>query len=373
MKKEKDYLSKNNYKSISANDFLSEIAKQQSDSTRSLVNRSLDTKERQIIDLESKKRLKIINCTFSLCDFMNITLDDNEDRDQRICEGTVFRNCSFVNLSGIYSMNECSFIDCTFAQSNMHSTLFIDCFFKNSSASDCDFTMANFSLSNYKDFYVDETCKKKRSLLDENDSDVRNIQTVDNTQRIEIALHLMSTSLKLLYDSMRYIDDDHMQLDPIASNLSLFIQEKEKLLEFDDLVEKEENALLRDLGLHEDWANMIVKNQYMKPELDWRRGNYRGFDFSDRNLSHIDFEGSSLKGCDFTGCNLTNVNFTKCNLTGAVFTRAIFSDNCFDDAKLENITIDKRNLEAFRKAGIAINTNETGLQERTVKRIKVKI
>ena len=107
-------------------------------------------------------------------------------------------------------------------------------------------------------------------------------------------------------------------------------------------------------------ANQIYRINADMPDIDWTHCNYSNMNFSERNLSGIDFTGSIMKNCDFTACNLTGVNFCGCNLTGSVLYKSIMAQNKFDDAKLENITIDKKNLQLFESAGIPVNTNQTG-------------
>lgn len=357
MDKEKITQYKLSNREISLIEFMKELEKQQREIGYSSKKIALILKEKQIIEMEEKRTCKIFSSYVENCDFINMNLSDNSRDDQRTIEGNIFIDCSFINCSNIASMNECVFIGCTFDNCDFKRTTFIKSAFENSSAGNCDFRMANFSLSNYQELYVEE-CEIEGSLLEishENDD-----SPVNDPDKIEISVNMLEASLRLIYDSMRLNEDAQLSLDPLAHDLNEYIREAKKKLEKDGIRDREESDILSELDLHEAWANQIYRINADMPDIDWTHCNYSNMNFSERNLSGIDFTGSIMKNCDFTACNLTGVNFCGCNLTGSVLYKSIMAQNKFDDAKLENITIDKKNLQLFESAGVPVNTNQTG-------------
>lgn len=357
MDKEKITQYKLSNREISLIEFMKELEKQQREIGYSSKKIALILKEKQIIEMEEKRTCKIFSSYVENCDFINMNLSDNSRDDQRTIEGNIFIDCSFINCSNIASMNECVFIGCTFDNCDFKRTTFIKSAFENSSAGNCDFRMANFSLSNYQELYVEE-CEIEGSLLEishENDD-----SPVNDPDKIEISVNMLEASLRLIYDSMRLNEDVQLSLDPLAHDLNEYIREAKKKLEKDGIRDREESDILSELDLHEAWANQIYRITADMPDIDWTHCNYSNMNFSERNLSGIDFTGSIMKNCDFTACNLTGVNFCGCNLTGSVLYKSIMAQNKFDDAKLENITIDKKNLQLFESAGVPVNTNQTG-------------
>jgi len=343
---------------ITFDDFLKELERQQREVSYSSKSFSLTMNEKQIIEMEEKKICKIFSSYIRNCDFINMNLSDNSGQDQRTIEGNIFVDCSFINCSNIVSMNECIFIGCTFNNCNFRRTSFIKCTFENSSAGDCDFRMANFSLSNYHELYI-SGCEVEGSLLLEKACEAEEA-AINDPEKIEISVNMLEASLRLIYDSMRLNEDAQLSLDPLAHDLNEYIREAKKKLEKDGIRDREESDILSELDLHEAWANQIYRINADMPDIDWTHCNYSNMNFSERNLSGIDFTGSIMKNCDFTACNLTGVNFCGCNLTGSVLYKSIMAQNKLDDAKLENITIDKKNLQLFESAGVPVNTNQTG-------------
>lgn len=355
---------------ITFDQFIKELERQQREAGYSSKKFTLICDKKEIVEMEEKKMCKIFSSYIKNCDFMNMNLVDSLSENQRTIEGNVFVDCTFINCSKIASMNECTFIGCTFNNCDFKHTTFVKCLFENSSAGDCDFRMANFSLSNYKDLYVEE-CNVESSLLDAKSSESNEEPSVDS-DKIEISVNMLEASLRLIYDSMRLNNEDaQISLDPIAHDLNEYIREVKKKLEKDGIKDREESDINADLDLHEAWANQIYRVNVDKPDIDWTYCNYSNMNFSERNLSGIDFTGSSMKNCDFTACNLTGVNFSSCNLTGSVLYKSILAQNKFDDAKLENITVDKKNLQLFEAAGVPVNTNQTGQAKISVTDFKV--
>ena len=345
---------------ISLTDFFKSLERQQREVGYSMQKASLIFTQRQIIELEGKKSCKIFTSYFENCEFMNMELMDTARYDQRILEGDIFKGCTFTNCKNIASMNACTFIDCNFNACDFKHTSFIRCTFENTNAGDCDFRMANFSLSDHEKLHVEyENCKVEDSLLQVQISEDEKKQIGDPV-KADISLNILECSLKLLYDSMRLNNDAQMTLDPIAHDLNTYIQMTRKAMESEGIREREETEILTDLEVHEAWANQICRRTEEMPSIDWTKSNYSRMNLKNRNLSGIDFTGSLMKNCDFTSCNLTGVDFSGCNLTGAIFLNAILAQNTFDDAKLEDIKIDQKNLQLFENAGIAVNTDQTG-------------
>lgn len=354
-----------NNKKIEYKDLMTELYQMQSSSTRCVKNISFHPEEKQIVDMDGRKSIKVFDSYIKNCDFMNISLNKSFDRDQKIMEGNIFENCSFVDCAGIVSLKDCVFLHCTFASSDFRSTEFIDCYFENVTATNCDFRKANFSLSNYKSIYITE-CTTEESLLFISES---NAEKKPDSRFEKTALHLLKASLELMYDAINFCDDKG-RLESMALELSEMIQDKENVIERESVRQMNAEEVYENITRHEQWSAQIKREGFM-PDIDWRNGNYKGMDFSCRNLMNIDFSDSLLKGCDFSSCVLTGVNFTNCDLTGAVFNHSVFSGNCFDGAILKDISMDRKNMKLFQDSGI-ITMSDSGLFD-VVKDRKIKI
>lgn len=354
---------------ISLTDFFKSLERQQREVGYSMQKASLIFTQRQIIELEGKRSCKIFTSYFENCEFMDLELLDTAGYDQRILEGDIFKGCTFTNCKNIASMNACTFIDCNFNACDFKHTSFIRCTFEDTSAGACDFRMANFSLSDHARLYVEyETCKVEDTLLQLQLSEEGEERQTGDPIKADIYLDMLECSLRLLRDAIRLDDDAQMTLDPVAHDLNAYIQTTRKELESEGIREREETEILADLDVHEAWADQICRRPEDMPAIDWTKSNYSRMNLKNRNLSYIDFTGSLMKNCDFTSCNLTGVDFTGCNLTGAIFLNAILAQDTFDGAKLEDIKIDQKNLQLFEEAGIAVNTDQTGLADISVDR-----
>lgn len=353
--KEEKIKSLNNNKKIEYKDLMSDLFQMQNSSTKSIKNIVFQSEDKQIIEMDEKKSLKIFDSIIKKCDFLNIALNTSFDPDQRMMEGNIFEDCSFIECSGIASMKDSVFINCSFASSDFRQTDFINCYFENVSASDCDFRRANFSLANYKDIYISECNTEESSLYQ-----IEKVEEEIKDDRFEkTGVHLLRASLDLLYDAMGFCDKDKGRIESFALELAEIIHDKESIIEKESVRQLDVNEVYENIARHEKWASQIVRDA-IKPDINWREGNYKGIDFSGKNLMDVDFSGSILKGCDFSSSILAGVNFTNCDLTGAIFNHSVFSDNCFDGAILKDISMDRKNMQLFQNAGIIAHLSETG-------------
>lgn len=344
-----------NNKKIEYKELINDLFQMQNSSTKCIKNIVFQSEDKQIIEMDEKKSLKIFDSVIRNCDFMNVSLNTSFDHDQRMMEGNVFENCSFLDCRGIASLKDCVFINCSFASSDFRTADFINCYFENVSASDCDFRRANFSLSNYQDIYISD-CNTEESLLYQKETVE---EEVKDDRYEKTGVHLLRASLDLLYDAINFCDKDKGRLESFALELSEIINNKESVIEKESVRQLDVNEVYENIARHEKWASQIVR-EAIKPDINWREGNYKGIDFSGKNLMDIDFSGSILKGCDFSSSILAGVNFTNCDLTGAIFNHSVFSDNCFDGAILKDISMDRKNMQLFQNAGIIAHLSETG-------------
>ena len=258
-----------------------------------------------------------------------------------------FRNCAFTQVFGsAISFIGSNYINCVFNSCRLPRADFTSCSFQDLSFVDSDFNRTNFTLSNYDDIFV-TNCKIMHTLLDGNKQQIEN-------QRDSIRKHMLNTYLAV--EQILILGADSFESNEIlslaTSQLHTFIcEEKEKLQEVSQLQQMDKGDLEYKIREHEKVADSPVKVSEI-PVIDLSQYDFSGYNFQEHNLSCINFSGSCLRNCCFAGCDLSGCDFSNCDLTGSIMFNAHFNQVNFDGAILENVILDRKNKDAFMKAGI---------------------
>lgn len=258
-----------------------------------------------------------------------------------------FRNCAFTKVLGAgISYIGSSFINCVFNSCRTPRADFTNCSFQDLLFVDSDFNRSNFTSSNYDDVSV-KNCKIENTLLDEK-------KHLIETQKDGIRKHMLNTYQAVEQILMLGVGnfEENSTLSSALSQLHTFIcEENEKLKDASMLQQMDKDDLEYKIREHEKVADSPVKITEI-PVIDLSHFDFSGYNFQEHNLSCINFSGSCLRNCCFAGCDLSGCDFSNCDLTGSIMFHARFNQVNFDGAVLENIILDKKNTEAFMKAGI---------------------
>lgn len=257
-----------------------------------------------------------------------------------------FRNCAFQILGAGISFIGSNFINCTFNACRIPRADFTKCSFQDLRFVDSDFNRSNFTLSNYDDISV-SNCKIENTLLDEK-------KQLIETQKEGIRKHMLDTYQAVEQILMLGVGnfEENLTLSSALEQLHTFIcEENEKLKDSSMLQQMDKGDLEYKIREHEKVVDSPVKITEI-PVIDLSQYDFSGYNFQGHNLSCINFSGSCLRNCCFAGCDLSGCDFTNCDLTGSIMFQAHFNQVNFDGAILENIILDRKNTEAFMKAGI---------------------